>query len=113
MCQCLAIVLSSLLTAAVCDAATLHTAARVTILPATDARLETLDEAGATSWSVTGAPGEHLQISLELRGTDGTRIAAAPSSLILDAEGSALAALVAPADDLGALPVMTLVICRE
>ena len=108
----IAIVLGCLLTAA-CAAATLQTSAQVTILPSTEARFEAVDEAGAGSWSVTGAPGEHLHVSVDLRRADGTPIASAPSTLSLDDRGRAVAELAAPADRLDALPVMTLVICRE
>jgi hypothetical protein len=98
-------------------AATLETAARVSIVPPVEAALDRLDPDGTTAWNLTGTPGDHLQLSVELRSPTGERLASLPATtLSLDLTGQALATLGAPAAPIGeydALPVVTLVICRE
>jgi len=101
-------------------AVTLETAARVTIVSQADAALDHLDPDGATAWNLTGAPGDRLQLSVELRSPDGERLTFLPATtLSLDMTGQALAALGAPVTPVtpvaphDARPVVTLVICRE
>jgi hypothetical protein len=112
--------LISLILTARAAAVTLETAARVSIVSHADAALDRLDPDGATAWNLTGAPGDRLQLSVELRSPDGERLAFLPTTtLSLDMTGQALAALgapdcpVAPVVPHDALPVVTLVICRE
>jgi hypothetical protein len=98
-------------------AATLETAALVSLMPPADAALDRLEPDGTTAWNLAGMPGDHLQLSVELRGPTGDRLASLPATtLSLDMTGQALATLGAPDAPIGqydALPVVTLVICRE
>lgn len=98
-------------------AATLETTALVTILPPATVSYAGASAAGASDWRLTGAPGERLQISFELRDATGGRLAVMPAeTLALDATGQSLTTLsplTAPTTPHDPLPIMTLVICRE
>lgn len=109
------IFLSSLSFAASSFAAKLETTAAVELVTPATASLDQWDVHGDPIWSLTGAPGQQLQVSLELRTTSGLRLAVgADHPLSLDPTGQILTKLTPPpAGPHGTAPVVTLVICRE
>jgi hypothetical protein len=110
------LVLSSLiLLAGVAAAATLPTAATVTIVARTAADLDHWSADRDPVWAVAGDPGAPVQLHLEWRTPDGTRLHAGPAQpAALDDHGNLAAALPLPAADPRApAPVITLVVCRE
>ena len=109
------ILLVSLTVTASASAANLETTAAVELITPATASLEQWDANDDPIWSLSGAPGQQLQVSLELRTTDGRRLAAgADLPLSLDPTGQILTTLAPPsAGPHDIAPVVTLVVCRE
>ena len=96
-------------------AASLETQATVQLVERLDAAISTETD-GVASWVLQGSPADQLQVSVELREADGTLVQRLSGDhLTLDDAGRASAILPAtsPGDPHTALPVTTLVICRE
>ncbi len=104
-----------LVTSLSAGAATLQTSAAVQLISSADAQLDHWTDDAVPTWAVTGAPDEHLQVSVELQTADGRRLTMGRrETLALDAEGHLLTTLAAPATTAhDAIDVVTLVICRE
>ncbi len=110
--------MTSLALATAASAVTLDTYAQVQLVLPAEATLSSWDDQGAPAWSLTGQPGDQVQLSVEIRDDHGAVIAGGPAAdIALDHLGAATAAL--PLPDLGAagahdaLPVVTLVVCRQ
>ena len=105
----------SLAIAASASAAKLETVAAVELIAPATASLEQWDANDDPIWSLSGVPGQQLQVSLELRTTNGRRLAAsADLPLSLDLTGQILTTLAPPvAGPHDTAPVVTLVVCRE
>lgn len=116
MSRCLSL-LPLLLLAAAAPAATLETAATVTLVAPVEAGLDHWRTAQEPAWTLAGAPDASVQVSVERRSPAGERVVVGDLQRVqLDGTGSLLAALPAPTadDDTHATaPVITLVVCRE
>ena len=109
------VLLFSLTLVAVSPAAKLETVATVELVTPATAGLEQWDTDSDPIWSLTGAPGQQLQVSLELRTSDGRRLAAgADLPVSLDLTGQILTTVAPPTTGPhDTAPVVTLVVCRE
>lgn len=110
--------MTSLALATVASAVTLDTYAQVQLVLPAEAALSSWDDQGAPEWSLTGEPGDQVQLSVEVRDAHGAVIAGGPAADVdLDHLGTATATLPVPdvgaADAHDALPVVTLVVCRQ
>ena len=96
-------------------AVNLETAATVQLVDPADSMLDHWTDDAVPTWTVTGAPDEQVQVSLELHTADGRRLAMdGGESLLLDRDGRILTIVAGPApspDD--AIDVVTLVVCRQ
>ena len=108
---------ASLMLVTTATAVKLETSAQVTLITPLEANLDHWPDTAAPVWTVTGTPGEQLQLSLELRTASGDRLSLEPGEpATLDPGGRILTTLPAPAsapDPHAAAYVITLVVCRE
>jgi hypothetical protein len=113
--RCLLVLSSLILLTGLAAAATLPTTATVTIVSRAEADLDHWRADRDPVWSVAGEPGEQVQLHLEWRTPDGTRLHAGPARpAALDDHGDLATALPLPdADPHAPAAVITLVVCRE
>ncbi len=93
----------------------LQTSATVQLIESTNAHLDHWNANSRPAWTVTGAPDERLQVSLELQTADGRRVTLDRGEhLDLGHDGRVLTTLTAPpTSPHETIDVVTLVICRE